>query len=947
MLYIRNLYNNEYNGYTYAKMKGEIEKKLISNFDDGIVFYLAVVPMEDAGSEHLLMVVRRLVMSRLNGKADADFENFKLKLMEPGLLSRIDSYISENNLSSKSHLYKRYEIARLLSEKGCYKEGLYLFDLILSESAKTDIVWYFAMSGYVVVLQNRGLFAQAKEIADSLMDACNQLDENVISTEQKNSILYFSNKHYATLLRRLHFTDLSRKVRTSIIAHLEAAWRFCPSYYVCFSKGFFHYFIGEYENALTEYNNCLDMLEGHENEYYLIHLNCCLAEMGLQKNFEASHYTSRILPKLNKYKDSAESFPNFKNEINDFLVKLIEDFYNGNDPDQAILPDVRPGFEKLLGTNESLYCINNDLKRVTDYFRLKTSSRLHAYFKEEREDAERKFANFARVLDNSPTLAPRQGIALCVDIRGFTKMMDVGDNKRATDSLKILRTLLHTYVSSHFDDLNSTGDGYLFVKYTDKNTSIDDYTTMVLDIVSKLELVFNEIPKRAKVLCLDEGFKIGAGISCGELIRLRAEYNRSVSYYFLGDAANKATRVCDFARPQGIVIHYNSEHPLIDKDVIAKAITVKYANLKGKPGETYCVLLSQDVNELCHEYSHAFKYIFKSASPNEKRIFVNYGEPCKKGCMYCLNPNSKYETFKINDFDEELKKFSATDPSGEYLVSLGCENEALDANNKTATTELTIHLLDNTKYSIQISTKADAETIATFIDNLEVGLKVVSKDDIKTRLVFLYSLCTVEQSHVLEKNRFSDAGANSEERVNKIENDLQRLLSIAKRGYRFIPYVKPFLPGITDKDVKLRKMLSDFDTVVVGYPYFSRQIMYSLSSTLCNQPEGAKYYDYSKYFSDNDVLALTHPHSTGDKLFAFDYKKELMDYVASVEGVNDNIKIFLSSPCAVASCKGETCSTNVGDRSKEIASLLCRSRDAENSDRRKCPNSSCEHNSPK
>ena len=121
----RKIYETIYNGKTYLEINKEIEKRLDDSLEETIIHYLAIVPQENATSEHMLNTIRRLIDTHLHKIDDvATRSQFISALTDPQLYHDVTHLITQNGYTAKSPVTIIYEIARLLAEMGEFSQSL-------------------------------------------------------------------------------------------------------------------------------------------------------------------------------------------------------------------------------------------------------------------------------------------------------------------------------------------------------------------------------------------------------------------------------------------------------------------------------------------------------------------------------------------------------------------------------------------------------------------------------------------------------------------------------------------------------------------------------------------------------------------------------------------------------------------------------------------------------
>lgn len=916
---INESYDTKYLGKTFLEISLFIKESFSRspiNINNSIVEYHSSVPEETPESEHLLTTIRRFICSILNREQKKDA--FLNQILEP---INIQNAILMNNMNEgNKNIYNiYYETGKLFSEFGLYDESMKLFRM--AEKTTDIVLRYYARIGLVEIIRNSGKFRIAINEIEKIQSDFAKDEKEKLTITQRQDIQYFLFKHKATILRRLYYknlTDNSKATKNSISSILQSfklSENSVNSYHIQYSIGFFYYTIKRFDDASSHYSKCRSLLGEYTNEYYFIHLFEAINLMAL--NIEKLDYQkenifeNEIQPLIISYTNSKDSYGNFKDNINDLLVSVINGFMVSKYSLEYLKSSIEKKIKQFVTTRELLFGIKNDLLIIIEFclntiddgpgkdFYNDIHSIIHKY--------DKRFEKKSLLIEEKPYLCKMNGIALCVDTRGMTNISNAETNIDAT-YIQSLRELLKNNLVDEFDDVNFTGDGFIMTKYLDDiHNKIDKntYTRKIIILIKKVITFLADVEK--------ESFDVGVGIACGILNQLKTKDNE---YHFIGKAANLAARMSDIARPKGFAIHYDSRFLIIDN--IKMDVSVRnIKNLRGKhENETYDVLLSSDINELCRRYDFDFKYISKPISVDEKRIFINYGNKCKLGCIYCVDIDQKFHPFKINHFSKEYTKLRKHENINDHLISLGCFNDPLLDNNLNSTVDLISFLLEkfklnNTNNTIQIATKANYDVITLFNNLLMEKLTEPQKQFSKSRIFVFYSISTISYNSI-EPNRIYE---DIELLKRKEENFL----------FKIIPYVKPFLPGLTDKDERLLAFLKDFPILVIGYPYFSRRTMNAVANWCIvnnNKKLAESFYNFSLKLLEQP-LPLSHPGRIAETSYAFNYKDELNNYINRLKKLNKELCIFTSSPCAVAYLNNVTCYTNVGSANNCISMILC------------------------
>lgn len=910
---ISDTYNLPYNNTTYKGIRDDIYERLnnANNLEgtiDVITHYVAICPFEDVYSEHLLVTVRRYIISHIEENR-IDIEQCVHQISEEYYFKCVvEKYIDSNNFVLKELRKIKYEIARLLAEAGYFIDANILFELILSHirnQDRQDYIHTMALNGHAVSMQNMGLLQDAYNALDDI-----NLESNCLSDIDYKNCSYFTFKHRATLYRRMKLNPLddesmyAEEKKRQIEREFEQSGQDFETYNVCFSKGFFYYFIDNNTKALECYQRCQELLGAFTDEYYLIHFNLFITKLslinsGMLTAAEERQYKRELKVHLENYKKSIECFKNFKYKVTDLLYDVYDQFNSYHSQDDQV-KDIEKSLKDINLTPEVFYCMKKDVFEIIKRFDNTDNGAVYGYFTRKYGEFELENKRKNQLLNEELVTSKENGVAVCFDFRGFT-LLSTENLKKSSNALRKLQASIKEYLFNEFNDINSTGDGYIIIKQISGADIKKKNTEYICNILPKIFQIINMFSLRYKNL------KIGVGISCGKVYKY--SYGKNVTQ-FIGPAANHASRMSDVAKPYGIAIsvnngdNYNTENKNhINVKSILQNYSFKKISISGKNiGEKFDAIISNHVNEWCYSYKYNFKYIYPSNNEFDKRIFLNYGKACEMECSYCISNNEQFNEFKIADFIEEFNTINNCRNINDYLISLGCMNETLDNNNFDTTLEIVCYLLKrivnfDLNNVIQLATKEKPSTIRKFFEKIEKKLKL--DENTKQRLIILYSVATIEYSNKLESRPINN-------------DDLDELLQLKKDGYPIIPYVKPFLPEITDRDDKLIDFLNNnaWDILIIGNSYINHAILSNMA-IFCheNNIENIEFYRNASILGNHDSK-LEHPNYFGNKLFTPNYSKKLDGFISKFENKN----IFKSSPCAISYMNKKTSFTHIGSK---------------------------------
>jgi len=196
------------------------------------------------------------------------------------------------------------------------------------------------------------------------------------------------------------------------------------------------------------------------------------------------------------------------------------------------------------------------------------------------------------------------------------------------------------------------------------------------------------------------------------------------------------------------------------------------------------------------------RYMNEFVYGDSERIFVNTSIGCSAKCVYCYLPDLDIKKIiKRMDVNEVIKRVEGAPyyrrGSGGSLISIGCYSECMDSKNIEDTFKVVNYFLQQDNY-VQLATKKEIDD--TFFKSIILNGKA------KEKLWIYVSIPTITDSAELEPG--TDV---PEKRIKNFE-------LCKKYGIHNALYIKPYLSGVTDKDVnRYIELIKEYDfPVVVG-----------------------------------------------------------------------------------------------------------------------------------
>ena len=146
----------------------------------------------------------------------------------------------------------------------------------------------------------------------------------------------------------------------------------------------------------------------------------------------------------------------------------------------------------------------------------------------------------------------KDAIIIFADIRGFTKWSENIEVFQHSPEFveKFYKSLKSSFQGYFFKSL---GDGALLIKTMDEVTldSINNELTAILRSIQQVESEFNDCCKNfSKIRGQETDLSLGWGVTRGTV----NEIPIGNGFDYIGSNINKASRLCDIARPSGIVV---------------------------------------------------------------------------------------------------------------------------------------------------------------------------------------------------------------------------------------------------------------------------------------------------------------------------------------------------------------------------------------------------------
>lgn len=231
---------------------------------------------------------------------------------------------------------------------------------------------------------------------------------------------------------------------------------------------------------------------------------------------------------------------------------------------------------------------------------------------------------------------------------------------------------------------------------------------------------------------------------------------------------------------------------------------------------------------------------------DEKRIFVNTDLGCDAKCKYCYLPSleikhgeRKITASRAIEMVNNLGCYTSGNKGS--IISLGCYSECMDTDNISDTIALIKYFVARNN-NVQLATKKKIDV--TFFE------EIVHYNDIK-RLLWIYvSLPTISCHDEIEPGT-------------DLPDDRTTIFELCKEyGIHSVLYIKPFLTGITNRDIgRYNELICKYDIpVVIG------ELLNTKQTSKCSMIGGGRLYEQSdeeleEFIAQISKYARTYKHS--------------------------------------------------------------------------------------
>ncbi|GAB6163741.1 hypothetical protein JCM12298_29010 [Desulfothermus naphthae] len=168
-----------------------------------------------------------------------------------------------------------------------------------------------------------------------------------------------------------------------------------------------------------------------------------------------------------------------------------------------------------------------------------------------------------------------EAVIIFVDVRGFTSWAEKVD---VFPYLNIFTDKFYQILNEVFKDytIKTLGDGALLIKKLPESESIDlNLQKLIKEIIKKID----RVEKKFKKMCCDLSKRHGSSIPLSLGWGVTKGWIKPLNGDFIGAEINKCARLCDIARPKGIVID-KDDFPILPK--LPKSIDIEFFEQKRK-----------------------------------------------------------------------------------------------------------------------------------------------------------------------------------------------------------------------------------------------------------------------------------------------------------------------------------------------------------------------------
>jgi class 3 adenylate cyclase len=191
-----------------------------------------------------------------------------------------------------------------------------------------------------------------------------------------------------------------------------------------------------------------------------------------------------------------------------------------------------------------------------------------------------------------PASTRPSAVVIFTDIRGFSRWSEHIDSHESTD---LLVSNFQSILRKHFNGylIKPLGDGAMMVVEKDfaSRTEVLDALEGIVEAVAAVESEFEELTSQIQIKFGNPtNMTLGWGVTRGHIIKTLAESGAD----YLGHHINKAARLCEIARPRGMVID-REDFP--ERPTKYRTPFFEQVRKIEKSREQILVWVSQEINE--------------------------------------------------------------------------------------------------------------------------------------------------------------------------------------------------------------------------------------------------------------------------------------------------------------------------------------------------------------
>ena len=294
------------------------------------------------------------------------------------------------------------------------------------------------------------------------------------------------------------------------------------------------------------------------------------------------------------------------------MLELIDSLVDYRSIEETISQKLK----NLLTNPEILYCVQKDLICVLEYYEEELRNDgvvggLHVLKKDINgilEEQQKRFDSLKSKLNHLTTPKPYTGIVVRFKINNSDSNSQILYRYH-----KQLEKYLRTRLKYEFNDLHHYHDGYIFIKYDLEEEKVHIF---LIRLFKKLKFILQDLEE--KQTNQSEKLQLGIGIAYGGFTICNPSEEADYSY-FCGEAFSKASKMCHFAKPKGIVV-FNSNN--FKACILRREFDLEIVSINDKNNNYSCFISNEVILE--NNCKYLFRYFDKDNNKKNLRKTIFY-----------------------------------------------------------------------------------------------------------------------------------------------------------------------------------------------------------------------------------------------------------------------------------------------------------------------------------